>query len=173
MKQKYFNWLESLAMGSNTNYHELCEYLHSIIFVPLMEYDYNRVDDGVELRYGFGYENDISQVIVSCELDHEPCSVLEMMVALAMKMDNIVTSNEGNMISEWVMVMFKSLHLDDFTDGNFNENEAAEIIDIFLEREYDRYGDGGLFYIPDAKEDMRKIEIWEQAMWFLSSHERR
>lgn len=171
MRQRYLDWLNDIS--THGEYHELSECLHNIIFNPIMEMDCNRAEDGIELRYNFGYEFDIPQPEIAAELDTRPCSVLEMMVALCLKMDGVVSDYEESLVPLYFEVMLDGLHLREYVDGNFYEEDVKERIETFMQRDYFEDGDGGLFYIDPPPGDMRKMEIWEQAMWFLSSRERR
>ena len=46
---------------------------------------------------------------------------------------------------------------------------AIDVIRRFLNRDYERDGKGGLFTIEHCRYDMRDIEIWYQANWYLDN----
>lgn len=75
----------------------------------------------------------------------------------------------GNRTSFWFMGMLQSLGLDGMDDMSFRKGQAKQIIDIFLLREYDSDGKGGLFYIEGCPNDLRQVEIWYQMCWYLDS----
>ena len=80
-----------------------------------------------------------------------------------------MASNDGDRTSVWFMDMLKSLDLDKLTDDKFDEAEADNKVFKFLERKYERNGKGGLFTINDKPDkDLRNVEIWYQAMWYLN-----
>ena len=53
------------------------------------------------------------------------------------------------------------------TDDEYDKQVANKIINRFLNRDYGKDGRGGLFTIEGAKRDLRYVEIWSQAMWYL------
>ncbi len=171
MRDDYFDWLYDLAMDGDEDYRYICAYLHGTEFTYQLPMDSNRFEDGVSLRYRYGYECDLPNYRIASELDHRPCSVFEMMVALALRMEeDIMGKNDSNRTSEWFNDMLESLGLSDMTDDRFDEDEAEHIIEVFLEREYDRNGKGGLFTIDNAPApNLQNVEIWYQAMWFLNN----
>ena len=52
---------------------------------------------------------------------------------------------------------------------NIREVYAIDVIRRFLNRDYERDGKGGLFTIEHCRYDMRDIEIWYQANWYLDN----
>ncbi|MCC8049743.1 MAG: hypothetical protein LIP10_03660 [Clostridiales bacterium] len=139
-------------------YQNLLEYLDYVPFDYILEMDKNRESDGLELRKTAGYFRGTG------------CSVLEMMVALAIRCDQHLTDNpEHSRASWWFKNMIKSLTLSDMTDDDFNRGITMRTIEMFLRREYDPDGCGGLFYIPGYEGDLRQVEIWYQMnYWYLS-----
>ena len=170
MRDEYFDWLYELAMDGNEDYRCLCAYLHGTEFTYMLPMDDNRYEDGISLRYRFGYECDIPNYRIANELDRGPCSVFEMMVALALRMEeDIMGKRDSNRTHEWFGDMLISLDLMGMTDYQFDEEEVERKINIFLERKYQRNGAGGLFTIADAPvSNLQNVEIWYQAMWFLN-----
>ena len=76
-------------------------------------------------------------------------------------------STYGNRTKTWFWSMMRSLGLDNMDDECFNALEAGHILYIFLNREYDKNGRGGLFTIHDPRKDMREVEIWYQMCFYL------
>lgn len=168
----YFEWMYSIVCRKRytrtRSYRELLQYLHSREFTYLIPMDGNRAADGVELRYRFGYENSYGQHIIALYLDDRPCSVLEMLLALAIRCEEHIMGDDdiGDRTAKWFWDMIINLGLNRMDDNRFNINRADEIIDIFLNREYDRDGTGGLFTVKCGR-DMRSVEIWYQMCWYL------
>lgn len=133
--------------------------------------DENRAIDGLDLRYRFCYEKSYEYSALEAELKDKPCSVLEMMVALAQRFEEQIMDNPdiGNRMPEWFSYMLENLGLDGMDDDHFNEQIVGQKVDRFLKREYLPNGQGGLFYIPDTSRDLRDVEIWYQACWFFDS----
>lgn len=132
--------------------------------------DANRESDGIDLRYRFGYEEQICQPQIAAYLDNRPCSVLEMMVALALRCEEDIMSNSqlGNRTAEWFWEMITSLGLIRIDDAHYSEDIVEHAIEVFLDRLYFKNGKGGLFTLANPeKKDMRTAEIWCQMYWYL------
>jgi len=52
-------------------------------------------------------------------------------------------------------------------DDRFNPNKIDKTIMIFLNRDYQPNGQGGLFTLKKPKYDLRQAEIWYQMCWYL------
>ena len=176
IKEKYFDWICDLIdhneCDEETSYTKLLHYLNSVDFTYILEMDENRLEDGIDLRYRFGYEMDYPREVIENGLGNAPCSILEMMVALSIRceegfMDDI---DEGNRTGEWFWNMIENLGLGNMTDLNFNERYANTVIHKFLNRKYTSNGKGGLFTVKKPKYDMRDVEIWYQMMWYLDEY---
>lgn len=169
---QYFDWLSSFA---NLPSHSLLfKKLYFTSFGWTIPFDANRADDGIELRYRFGRENGIPDALIASELDICPCSILELIVALALRIEEQIMGDEsiGNQTPAYIQLMLSSMGLLYFTNDRYNEEEIETILDRFINREYTRTGKGGLFEIPnlDMSRDMRTAEIWYQMCWYLNEN---
>lgn len=171
ISEGYFHWLcDLIAVDNIANYSNLLNTLYKTDFNYIMERDANRYEDGIELRYRFGYENDISEHIIASELDYSQCSILEMMVALAIKCEGIADNPEfGNRTPIWFWGMIENLGLLPYSDDRYDALAVTNIINRFLNRNYEKNGKGGLFTVKNHTDDMRYVEIWFQAMWYLNN----
>lgn len=172
LNNEYFEWMYQIVCGDqndNLSYRKLLYLLHDIEFVAVMERDHNRAVDGVDFRYRFGYENDYSRELIEEHLDTRPCSVLEMMISLAFRVEEGIMDDTGfgNRTGQWFWNMIHSLGLGAMCDSKFDRDYVKEVIFRFMNREYEYNGKGGLFTIPDINCDMRTAEIWHQTMWYL------
>jgi hypothetical protein len=133
--------------------------------------DGNRAEDGINLRYRFGYEKGYEDCQIASCLDTKPCSVLEMLVALAMRCEEHIMDDPalGNRLGKWFWSMIENLGLSSMSDRKFNRSFTAGVVKRFLNREYDPDGKGGLFIIKNRKIDLRREEIWYQMCWYLDS----
>lgn len=168
----YFDWMCALVDVNKCQYNKLMHYLHRTDFDVRLAMDENRANDGVELRYRFGFECGYDQSIICAYLDDRPCSILEMMVALAMRCEeNIMDDPDvGNRTGEWFWTMIQSLGLNIFAHNcDFNIDKVEYIAERFLERKYESNGKGGLFIINNCERDLRTVEIWNQMCWYLDS----
>ena len=125
---------------------------------------------GVGLRYRYSIYVKRDDVI---DILNEPCSVLEMILALAIRCEDTIMANfrYGDRTTQWFWSMIKNLGLSYITDERFNKDEAIRIIYKFMERQYEPNGRGGLFYMPDRNEDLTQIDIWTQLCWYLDKFE--
>lgn len=168
MNNEYFNWLFDIVCGGrfsrNISYRKLLNCLHSINFKYIIANDINREKDGIDLRRRFYLDTGRSSGMKGA-----PCTVLEMMVALTIRCEETIMDNPslGDRTGQWFWAMINTLGLSDMVDNRFNESIVREKIDIFLNREYEPDGQGGLFKIKHCRRDLRDVEIWYQLCWYL------
>ena len=171
INQSYVNWLFNLVckdrFPKQVSYNRLLNHLDGTRFIFTLPNDENRAKDGVYLRYQFAMEFDIDPDIAK-EVLGGPCSVLEMMVALAIKCENFMDDPAvGDRTRQWFWGMIKSLGLDSMTDDQYDERYVRAVLIRFMDREYEPDGRGGLFTIYDCDQDLRYVEIWWQLCWYL------
>lgn len=165
LKKQYFEWMCALICDKryigHVPYNMLLKYLNKKKFTYILPLDENRLLDGLDLRFRFADEN-------SYYIDGD-CSVLEMMVALSLRCEEHIMSDDeiGNRTGRWFWEMIDNLGLESMYDDNFDKVYADKIIYRFLNREYEPNGDGGLFTVHNRNADLRKVEIWYQLMWYL------
>lgn len=175
LNDKYFEWMYQLVCNDEhlrgLSYHKLLQLLHDTEFTYTIAMDGNRYEDGIDLRYRFGNDCGYSDSMIASYLDIRPCSILEMIIALAIRLEEHIMDDPdiGNRTGQWFWDMIVSLGLGSMNDTNFNKIYAKTIISKFLARDYERNGKGGLFTLEHSKYDMRDIEIWYQANWYLDS----
>ena len=173
LKIKYFDWMYNLvcdgAYNNGRSYRKLLSHLHNREFYYTIDMDGNRAADGIDLRYRFAYEHNYDYAAIAHYLDNRECSVLEMMVALAIRCeeDYMGDPDVGNRTGRWFFAMLESLGLVMMTDSVFEEDVVDFVIDRFLRHEYERNGKGGLFTLKNRRRDMRTAEIWYQMCWYL------
>ncbi len=178
LERAYFRWLCDIV-GANVigdpckKYERLLAVLHEIDFSYTMAMDANREEDGTNLRYRYGYEHGVEPVEITAVIDNRPCSILEMMAALALRVEETIMIDEdaGDRTSYWFWYMVDSLGLTDETDDDFDERHVRIAIRHFLDHDYCPDGTGGLFKVDGYSGDMRDIDIWHQMCAFLTSHE--
>ena len=171
----YFDWMRQLVCDFDytvgRSYSKLLHALHEAEFYYSIPMDGNRAEDGISLRYRFGYEQGIDSRIIASRLDNKPCSVLEMLIALDVRCEEhiMVDPEEGNRYGRWFWTIMANMGLDEMDDLHFHYYAVDDIIHRFLDREYGSHGEDGLVYLPDCKEDLRHVDIWCQMMWYLST----
>lgn len=159
----YFTWLIKQTKCRSVNYSEYIHLLNTLYqteFYSVIPMDQNREEDAYNLRFKYFGIDDRG----------DPCSVLEVMVALANRMetDIMADSDYGNRSGEWFWGMIFSLGLGNMSDHYFDQGETDFVLNRFLERRYKPNGQGGLFTVECPRFDMRKAEIWYQMNWYLA-----
>ncbi len=169
IREEYFEWMYQIVNGKK--YYRLLNELNNVDFISLVHYDENRIRDGIDLRYRFADEANIPVSIIDRKFNNIECSVLEVMVALSVRIEESIMGDEdyGNRIPIWFSMMIKSLGLYDMTDDKIEYEYVTHTIARFLNRDYDSNGSGGLFTIHDYDRDMRDIEIWYQMCLFFDN----
>lgn len=172
LPRQYFEWMVSILIpdvNKRVVYSNLLDTLNSLEFIPSMDMDYNRFNDGVELRFRFGDENGFGKTSISCYLDTHPCSMLEMMCALSLRIEETIMSDPeiGDRTWIWFDEMLNSLGFINQTNYNFDYNLILSNINTFNRRQYESNGRGGLFTIDDPTVDVRDLEIWYQMNLYI------
>lgn len=166
----YLDWLCMIAFPDGqqrSQYYRVLSELHDYPFrlsrYHMVPMDLNRAKDGLRMRDLFEEETDYE-----CDKIGD-CSVLEMMIALAMRCEEQLMFDPeiGDRTHIWFFEMFHNLSLDCLTDEYFDEDIFRDILWHFLDRNYGTDGYGGPFYIPNFEENMREIELWFQLNYYL------
>ena len=170
----YFEWLSDIVskdrFGKNISYRKLLMYLHTVDFKWVIKEDSNRANDGISMRWRFAqatgrerYYNEISDCLAG------PCSVLEMLVALAVRCEETIMDDPryGDRTGQWFWKMITNLGLSAMYNNRFDKKIVSIVIEKFLNREYEPNGQGGLFTIHDCQKDLRYVPIWNQLCWYL------
>lgn len=165
MRNGYFEHLCEMVNIDGKNgrpYTHLARRLHSVEFDSHVPGDINRADDGVALRDGYSDSPD------------GKCTVFEMLVALSQEMEYFI----GGMIQEdtmdiWFHQMLENLGISTLDDAFWERNpaDAKDICDdavgLWLNRDYEFDGTGGLFPLKNPTFDQAKVEIWYQMNAYL------
>ena len=172
---EYFEWMyDYVCKGrahKDVSYRKLFMCLHDTEFTYSLIMDENRAYDGICLRRRFAHTKSEEDYNYILDILDKPCSVLEMMLALAIRFEEEIMDDPryGNRVKQWFWTMLKNMGLNMMTDQVFDREYVEQAIYTMVDRKYDRYGKGGLFYIPNCQDDLRKFEIWTQLCW--CSHE--
>lgn len=170
IRSEYLWWLYELInpISGDTKYTCLINTLHKIEFFSIVERDDNRGGDGQKLREEF-LSGDGS---VYPENRHAcidgPCSVLEMLIALARRFESQAQESEETEanIVRWFWLFIQNLGLTPATDDVWFEelwkDKVTDAIGRLLTREYKKNGVGGLFPLRDSQYDQRNREIYYQ-----------
>lgn len=173
IRNSYFDWLVKIVTenryDNDISYRKLLKHLYNTEFIYSIPRDSNRAEDGKDLRYRFSRTNSKWRD-ADLYLDG-PCSVLEMMVALAIRCEESIMADThyGDRTGQWFWVMITSLGLGAMRDDIYDEEYVENCLIRFLNHDYEPNGKGGLFTIRGIKDDLRKVEIWYQLCWYLDT----
>lgn len=166
-EEEYLDWIiqkvgGGLCLNPYTTYHKLFRLLYMLEFRYIIPRDNDRYSDGINLRYRFTIDNKVSNM----DRLEKPCSVLEMIAALAIRLEENILDNPayGDRTSQWFWEMLWTMEISSKNDMIFDEKEVISKVERFINREYQRNGKGGLFLVRHTDVDMRKLDIWSQAM---------
>ena len=166
MEYEYMRWLiESIDPRHiiGDYYQPVLEELYFVDFEWSSEYsdDENRAKDGIELRRKYADECGIEESELG--IDWKPCSCLEMMIAIANRIEYEIVAVPGmEDVPRWFWMFMHNLGLDPSDAGIEDLNYVDSCIGRWLHRGYKKNGLGGIFAVRDSYFDMRKMSIWKQ-----------
>ncbi len=166
MEYEYMMWLiESIdpRSGVGDYYQPVFEelFIRDFEWGPRFSDDENRAKDGLELRERFA--DSIGIPVSELGLDWKPCSCLEMMVALAHRIEYEIVAIPGEEdVPKWFWTFMRNMGLDPSDIGTEDIRYVDFCIERWLKRKYSRDGSGGIFVVNDSYFDMRKMTIWKQ-----------
>lgn len=173
IERKYLKFLDKIV-GNHDEYSLMLHRLHEIEFYSFVPNDDNRGEDGKKLREMFYNESGANMALSLCPAG--PCSVLEMLIGLSIRMYNELEGTTEVSVEECFWKLIDNLGLlwcnnyEYYPPGDGVE-EISYIINNLLERKYKRDGKGGLFPLEHSNKDQRKIEIWYQmSEWLLENY---
>lgn len=171
--RNYFLWLLQKVEWYEIDayeYKELLWLLFTYDFTWTIENDANRAAKGINLRYEYLQRGDYSK---------RPCSVLEMLIALAHDWEHEITYDfqKGDRSALWFWVMLENLGLLDPPvfhqksgeppENLVNHQIFGEIIGGWLGREFREDGVGSPFPLKFPPDNQKKVEIWQQLQSYV------
>lgn len=163
----YGDWLVDKVGFKRRGYTSLMRCLHESPFLVYIDRDDDRVEDGKALRDDYCSDNRVPIYL----FDYEPCSVLEMLVGLAIRIDNEWTGDPGEEHPEVIFwEMLQNLGLDKYTNRRFNRDSVVEILGIWIKRDFEKDGKGSIFPLKRPRRDQRRVEIWKQMQEYLGEN---
>lgn len=167
-REEYFTYLKDKISRGKANHNLLLAYLFDTPFIWSYKIptDANRSKDGKCLRDR--YANETGDYLMYDDRV-EACNVLEMLVALSIRIEEDIMAEPGNEHPEvWFWEMIKNLGLDMMSDSRFWEKNVRGILEIWLGRQFEEDGRGGLFPLKSASKDQRLVSIWDQMNLYLN-----
>lgn len=172
----YFEWLLDtvcgMRFGGDMSFRKLITHLHNTEFRYIIPKDENRAREGQNLRHRFAVTQmpDVPEYVI-LDILEGPCSVLEMLVAIAIYAEEHIMDNPqiGDRTGQWFWNMVVNLGLGGQTDSRFDRKYVDDALNRFMDRKYSPNGQGGLFTIRNCHRDLRKVEIFHQLCWYLGT----
>lgn len=178
-KDNYYEWLKDFICPADMEfvpnskghrakeYDKFIQYLFDTEFVWTIENDVNRANDGLELRWEYADDTNEDPM----DINTKPCSVLEMLVALCLRIERQIMGEPGDDHPEkWFWIIIDNLGLIFETNRDFDRPFIDRKIRIWLNREYEKNGFEGIFPLNRPIHDQRKVEIWVQANEYLNEN---
>ena len=166
-RRNYLSFLKHKLSIRTSAFDILFEHLleRDFTWMKVCNTDADRALDGLSLRHLYFREWD------ERGLDWDaPCSVLEMIAALSIRIEQDILGEPGNDHPEkWFWEFLDNLGIVQDNE-HFDETAVDEVLDIWLMREYAWDGHGGMFPLKHANYDQRGIPIWDQMAEYLSEN---
>lgn len=169
----YFLWLLDKIRIDDINvddYTELLKILFEIEYTWVIPDDANRASDGLNLRYEFNHTYNGGGL---------PCSVLEMMIALARDWEHEITYDYriGDRSGLWFWVMVENLGLLEYTNHQLLTKTTRKsggkkylveyLVAKWLDREFDFDGKGSPFPLKHPPNNQITTKMWSQVQNFV------
>lgn len=164
LDELYFKWLyEQVAdPGQDLTFWNVLRVLYTTPFVWVVPNDENRIGDGKELREFFIESQHIRLRREDRNWIQLGCSMLELMVGLANRMEFLADKGKAHY---WFWVLMENIGLSHFDDSKWKrrtEDHVREVLEMVIQRYYEADGRGGFFPLERPEEDQRDVEIWDQ-----------
>jgi len=161
----YFRWLIRTYLldteGNPDGYGCLVEQMFRKEYYYIVNNDENRAEDGLYLRNGYD----------AGPVPEGPCSFLEFLIALSIRLQEMLEDGEFIGVDEYFWELAKRLRLTEYTDDMYAEESTPFVVDAIMtdlmDRNYDRCGSTGLFPLRRGCRDQRKVEVWYQLNEYL------
>lgn len=174
VKDDYFEWLMEIVrpVRNGKSWLILMKVLGQTDFEVLIPNDINRCIDGCGLREEFRLSSHHSSY---AGIMGRPCSVLELLLSLARKMDFELSDpyyTSVDRTGRFFWELLRNLGLDGFDDDAYSRkpgagSEVKRILRVFMSRDYDECGHGGAFPLTCSRRDQRYVELWRQLSEYL------
>lgn len=170
----YYDWLCN-TVGANrppyNNYMMLIQTLNKIDYVWFVPMDANRYSDGFHLRLNFADSNGYVIPFTGDDKIYS-CSVLEVLLALSIRIDSEITGEPGLVYPEkWFWIMIDNLGLMVYDDEHFDVDRVCHIIEKWLTRKFGKSGVGSPFPLQHPFDDQRSTELWQQMQNYITENE--
>lgn len=167
----YYKWLVAKLDDGKHNlakFQLLLQNLYLTRFYAVNSSDRNRAIDGTILRRKYEEETGENGAEAAAHLDGD-CSMLEMMVALAERIESDYLSDfrKGNQVGSWFWEMLNALGLSGMDNENFKDEDFEETMVRFLTKEGNgRLGRPPVPLFPNDRPGLHleKLPLWDQML---------
>lgn len=164
----YGYWLIDRVGFKKKRYEDLVFELHTIPFSFCIASDESRVADGLELRDEYYLEMDY----ISPIFKDEKCSVLEVLVALAIRIECEYIGDPREEHPEqifWEMVgnLFNIEQNWRLCTSEIDRDFIHKKVDIWIKRRFNYDGSGSIFPLKNPDCDQADVNIWGQMNRYL------
>ena len=195
VKDSYFNYLLSLIssdeIDARQDYYNLCTLLFDTEYTVLNPMDNNRANDASTLRERWLDNIRVKDERLKQEYANDvvvtPISVLEVLIALCVKVEDQILANPDvdyiaaklfwelmdNLVKYGTFGTAYKKASDILTDEKwctFTEDAMKASIKKVVTRTYHEDGRGGLFPIDKCKTNQRKMHLWANCMYYISTY---
>lgn len=167
--ERYLKYICEEYSIYNKKYTKLLEFLLQVPFYCTLEEDEPRLEDGRFFR---------DDVVGYCgvserEIDELEISVLEVLIELSIRIDMEYTGDPRHPYPESIFwELLNNLGLNKFTNRSFDSECVEEILDIWMNRKFERDGTGSIFPLGRTRRDQTRICIWDQMNEYVKENYR-
>lgn len=186
IQDTYREWLIDQLNGDRGagGYSELYGILHGIPFLPIMEMDWNRNDEGLNLAKEWAEteaaENE-TDVDIGAAMDevHQNgfCTMLELIVVMSRRIQfELMDSEYDKAIEDWAEELIRNVGLQEYInvvveeDRDTAEEAVAKVIGSVIFRQYGWDGEGGFFPLECPTRDQRYEQLFTQMNDYIAEN---
>jgi hypothetical protein len=168
-ERAYYRWLvRNYVLDSYREpdgYACVVEQMYRKAYYYTVRYDENRAEDGLELR------NIYLDRHPNSEVPQGPCSFLEFLIGVSVRLSEMLTDGEPIPVSEYFWELARRIQLTEYTDDMYADGSTPFVVDAIMtdlmDRNYDRCGSTGLFPLRRPCKNQKNVEIWYQLNAYL------
>lgn len=165
---EYFSWIVGLVDDETHDKHDkVLKIMYGTPFKYVVDNDVNRIEDGLNLRHIFCEDYGFELGYLT-----RPCSVLEVLVALACRINDDIMPDSDETAADWFWEMMRNLNLERFDDDAMHIlphslEEVHSILTRFMFRQYVNTKSGNIFAFDKEPEDIIDTELWYQMQFYI------
>ncbi len=162
----YYIWLCDLVnLEAHSGYSNLISFLYDTEFVWSVAKDSDRAGDGLQLRYDYiDYYNEFRFVdYETMSWTCEPCSILEMLIALAKRVRINLMPDFDIEPSDWFWIFIEKLGFLEYDDGYIFDEKLGPL----FQKKVVTFA---LLTTFSEKRAFSEMDIWQKVQAFLAKN---